>query len=620
MNNTDNKIKNCYKIACAFINGIVGRFQTFCKSVSPAMWFYIASVIVMMLPIYILYANIDAHKMLSLIIAFSDAVLILIPYWWIKRRRWLTLIPVWLSAIFVEVNLLMLKWSGELMSFHSIYMTGNVEGAVTSNIPSLITFSNIVILLITILYTIFYFIFRKKINSHRFDKRVTVKGIVISLCVFTLVQCGMQYRWYREHRHMGVSLTSVSERVGGLRARRNLALIHKGYPIYVLTSVVNMFESRNLSEDQKQMIVSYIENIPISLYNDSIFAENRGKNLIIILVESLNSYAINEKIAGNRVMPFLHSLINEEGTISNLNVVSQIKDGMSSDGQLITNIGLLPLREGTVSLEYGTNTRFIGLSEILKDYKSIAIFGEAGKLWGEMDCYKAYGFDEIVTSLDYAGAGSADDSELLECAASKIPSFKQPYFLECVTMAMHAPFDMVDTPMEKFLADSSIDERKKKYFHACRNFDNALSNFVRDLKNNGQWDDTVLMVMSDHSIFVDEPDGEARFFANIPMAFVAANTGVSKKIDKIAGQIDLFPTIIDIMGYSEEPVGEYLLEGKKMLWRGLGQSMLSPDYKGGAVDPRGVVHGDPNKDNSARMEESYEVSYNIIRGDWFRGK
>ena len=83
---------------------------------------------------------------------------------------------------------------------------------------------------------------------------------------------------------------------------------------------------------------------------------HKYKNLILILVESFQSWPIGLEVDGIEVTPYINSLVNRDDCLYFSNMMPQVKDGRSSDAQLIINTGLLPLRVGAASSLCSTNT------------------------------------------------------------------------------------------------------------------------------------------------------------------------------------------------------------------------------------------------------------------------
>lgn len=80
-------------------------------------------------------------------------------------------------------------------------------------------------------------------------------------------------------------------------------------------------------------------------YTDNNYSVSERKNLILIIVESLNSWVINFKIDNIEVTPFLNQLCCQSNSIVALKMQPQVKDGRSSDAHFIYNTGILPLKK-----------------------------------------------------------------------------------------------------------------------------------------------------------------------------------------------------------------------------------------------------------------------------------
>lgn len=575
--------------------------------------FYLISLVAIVVPLSVLYYRVNCPVFAGIFFALSDASVVLLPYWFIKRHRWLTLIPVWVTALFVEINLLMLSWGGELITFHSIYMTGNVDDAVTSNIPDLIGFVNVFVIILAILYTAYYFKFKLRISKAVLSKRLIKTGVIASVCLFILMQAALQLRWQRDTQ----GTLKMTERIIGHHNIRTRDFIYKGYPIYVITNIAEMFKTRELNDSEIRRVENFLSAIKPQIMPDSVFIENREKNLIIIVVESLNSHALTAKVNGREIMPNLKSLIEREGTVSNLNIVTQIKDGSSGDGQLIINTGLLPIKNGSANLEYGSTTEFVSFPALLPEHNPVVVVAEKGNTWAQRPTFLSFGFKDIHTSLQYAGKNHVTDDVMFEEAQRVVNEQESPFLMEIVTFTMHAPFDMVPVEVPDWIEDSDLDTARKRYYNAANFMDVSLGKFLDCLKETGLWDSSVIVIVADHSIPTDE-DGESRRNPNIPTPFIAVNTGATIALDKPAGQVDIFPTIAEIMGVGSER-GHILVGQRTVAWRGLGESMLSEDLTG-SVDVWGNIHGEVDSNTANHLKEAFEVSDAIIRGNYLKNK
>ena len=122
---------------------------------------------------------------------------------------------------------------------------------------------------------------------------------------------------------------------------------------------------------------------------------------------------------------------------------------------------------------------------------------------------------------------------------------------------MHAPFNCEGVDRQGWI-DSlpEINDVHKNYLQACNAFDRELGDFIIWLRDNDIYDKSVIVLASDHSMKVSD---DMLPYGVTPVTFIAVNTGLTKGITKPVGQVDLYPTILDIMGISQS-----------CRWRGLG--------------------------------------------------
>ena len=125
-------------------------------------------------------------------------------------------------------------------------------------------------------------------------------------------------------------------------------------------------------------------------YTDNNYSVSERKNLILIIVESLNSWVINFKIDNIEVTPFLNQLCCQSNSIVALKMQPQVKDGRSSDAHFIYNTGILPLKKGAVAMRYG-KAIYPSLAKALKNYTTIEFICDDAKFWNQKVTAYSYG-------------------------------------------------------------------------------------------------------------------------------------------------------------------------------------------------------------------------------------
>lgn len=180
--------------------------------------------------------------------------------------------------------------------------------------------------------------------------------------------------------------------------------------------------------------------------------------------------------------------------------------------------------------------------------------------------------------------GNGDDNAVFTFALNTIKNIPQPFYAEITTLSMHFPF--ADTGVPEFRNGVTDIDIEQRYYLSLKYFDSELNRFLDGLKRLGLYDNSVIVIASDHD--VDYKDNANR---KKPICFMALNTGVTKRVTTRTWQSDVFPTVLDIMGV--DTGGGY---------RGLGRSLLSDSI--------------PERDD-AYWAPVRTMSDRIIRSDFF---
>ena len=103
-------------------------------------------------------------------------------------------------------------------------------------------------------------------------------------------------------------------------------------------------------------------------------------------MESQASWPIGLEIDGRKVQPFLDSLARDTSVLYFPKVLPQVKDGRSSDAQLLINTGLLPAATGAASSLYGSRNTYPSLPKALKKrgYTSASFVCDFKSYWNQV--------------------------------------------------------------------------------------------------------------------------------------------------------------------------------------------------------------------------------------------
>lgn len=592
--------------------------------------FFIFTLIEYLIFIYSL-GGYGPSKIATTIKCAGDLALIFAIYWILPTKRiWIINIIQLLLSIFFLANIWNYHFFKSLLSPLSYRLVSNLNGTLISSLSNALSFTNCILLLFPLVLVIIYkYMRRHYLNSQwEISNKNKILAIACSFFMWGMAQCAFMVTEIKQDCaawgfpresiadnlkcRFSFNIDDRSPNLGQLRLE-GLILYFGRSLVMVCQDIATNGGKINLTEEEITHIDEYITKINIHNHIDKnqLSVTNSHKNLIIILVESLNSYVINKFINGHALTPVMNNLIQSNGSIVSLNVRTQVNLGISNDGQLIINTGLLPIDKGVVMMNFGSTNTFPSLTKALPEHDNLVIFGDNGQTWNQTQSFKNFGFNSIYSELDFSEQADSigNDAAMFNLCKQIIPSLKFPFLIELVSFSTHVPFHDKGVKNKAWIHElKDTEEHVKSYYNMVNYFDRELGKFISYLKHKKLWDNTILIITSDHSILHalshDKRDKYSHL-ADIPAVFIATNTGISKNIQHPIGQVNIYPTILQIM--NSNGINGYT---------GLGRSMLDSCLQS-AIDYEGRVYGISDSIELKNQKLAFEISSLINKGNYF---
>jgi phosphoglycerol transferase MdoB-like AlkP superfamily enzyme len=277
-------------------------------------------------------------------------------------------------------------------------------------------------------------------------------------------------------------------------------------------------------------------------------------NILIITYESLTAKVI-EKLGGEKgITPCFDSLTREGVLFTNIYATGDRTDrgvvGVLSAYPAIprANIMEVPrksaqlpvltqiLSTGLYRKERGLNFEtgfYAGCELAFANMKSYLLQGSFTKLIGKPD------FSEKVLSSKWG----AFDHDVYERLLQDIPQFRQPFFINLLTQSSHEPFEIPEGWGKKGLP--STDDLDEKFRRAHFYSDQALGAFIRAAQKQAWWQNTLVVVIADHSSHHLEPHDDLFWKFRIPMLWLGGALAVRDTVVPVIGsQTDLAATVL----------------------------------------------------------------------------
>ncbi len=129
--------------------------------------------------------------------------------------------------------------------------------------------------------------------------------------------------------------------------------------------------------------------------NDEFFGLIEGKNVMVISLESLQSFVIEQTVNGEVITPFLNELIKESFYFDHF--YHQTEQGKTSDSEFILNNSLFGRHSGAVFFTH-SNNEYDALPEQLGEngYYTSVMHANNKSFWNRDMMYLALGYDRFL--------------------------------------------------------------------------------------------------------------------------------------------------------------------------------------------------------------------------------
>ncbi|MDQ0207843.1 LTA synthase family protein [Alkalicoccobacillus murimartini] len=299
-----------------------------------------------------------------------------------------------------------------------------------------------------------------------------------------------------------------------------------------------------------------------------LFGIAEGKNVVMISLESLQTFVINNTVNGEEVTPFLNELIEDSYYFENF--YHQTAQGKTSDSEFIVDNSMFGRDSGSVFFTHGGND-YNALPEFLSNegmYTSV-MHSNNKSFWNRDIMYQSLGYDQFfdVNSYDVTEENSVGwglkDVDFFEQSIDLLQSQPEPFYTKFITLTNHFPFELdeEDKMIDEYDSNSGTLNR---FFPTVRYMDHAVERFFEEMKESGMYEDTIFILYGDHygisenhnramSQYLDKDEitpFDSTQLQRVPMIVHIPGHDKSETISTVGGQIDVKPTLMHLLGHS----------------------------------------------------------------------
>ncbi|MCF7926663.1 MAG: LTA synthase family protein [Candidatus Izimaplasma sp.] len=402
------------------------------------------------------------------------------------------------------------------------------------------------------------------------------------------------------------------------------ALKKFGLITYTQRDFFTLFRSDPLTQDAYEILLDdYYKNKYD--HNNNIYTDIfEDKNLILIMAESLDTFAINKVLTPN-----LWYLKENYGYFENFYAPLYYRS--TADSEFLVQTSMFPDKNVTLSMETYLDNEFPNtLPKLFQEqgYSTYSFHNYTdyfyprsqfhintlgyNQYWGSEELGLSSNFEEDSIIFNHTWES---DFEMMELAVEKF-IYDDRFFVNMLTVSGHFPYnDSHEMAKEEYLTrvdnyfDSledpvEVDESIKYYLAVTMEFDKAIGYLMDRLDETNRLKDTVIMIFGDHYAYgLDnkdiwdytnkyKPDDDMMNIHKVPFLLINEDPLLKGTTSNYMSTIDILPTVSNLFGLDANMklfYGSDALSSRRNIIRFANGSFLSKDFKYNALSEEYTV-------------------------------
>ncbi|MGO3590589.1 LTA synthase family protein [Leuconostoc falkenbergense] len=242
--------------------------------------------------------------------------------------------------------------------------------------------------------------------------------------------------------------------------------------------------------------------------NPEFYGKAKGKNVIVIHLESFQQMSLDLKVNGQEVTPFLNSLYHSKSSVSFDNFFNEVGQGKTSDAENMLETSTFGLPQGSLFSKLGDDQTFQAMPAILNQragYSSAVFHGNIGSFWNRSTVYKHMGYQNWISGdyFDLTGKKATSwglkDKLLFQNSVPYLERLQQPFYAKYLTVTNHTPYTLDAQDQDpNFQTSNTGSTLVDNYFITNHYLDQSVKEFFNYLKKSGLYDNTAVVLYGDH--------------------------------------------------------------------------------------------------------------------------
>lgn len=535
--------------------------------------------------------------------------------------------------------------------FYSIAIAADITAGLSFFLDYLQAFRFVHILYLLPILSL-YLLSRYKLISFDIEYRVLKRPLILLISGALLFFIGLQ-TIDEKSEDSGAMVTYSDMDLYTYMYNSQDALKKFGLLTYTQRDFFSIFRTDPLSESEYEILIrEYFALQPGHDFNNysGIFED---KNLIFIMAESLDTFAINEELT-----PTLYRLKTENANFQNY--YSPLYYRSTADTEFLAQTSMYPNNNVALSMNtYMDNTFPNTLPKLFEaeGYETFSFHNYIDYFYPRTDFHiETLGYNSYFGPADMGmDVANSDKSFIInhdwqsdyEMMVAAVPEFinEDKFFVNMLTVSGHFKYSdyhdiaVRNADIVEAYEDSkgiTLDEEIFYYLAANIELDKAVEHLFTELEANNKLEDTVIVIFGDHYAYgVDKStiwdyddvkeDGNDMDLHNVPLLIYSDSLILDGNVDNYMSSIDFIPTLANLFNLPlqyELVFGNDALANKDNIVRFADLSFVSSTFTYDSLSEEMIIHSDTNYEYifylSNKFINDYKYDLLVLDYDFFK--
>ena len=362
----------------------------------------------------------------------------------------------------------------------------------------------------------------------------------------------------------------------------------------------------------------------------------RGKNVIIVMMESVDDWLITEEDTPTLSYMMKHAICFDEF------YTPSYSNGYTFNTEFAFNTGVYPYSNGNVAYSLTDNDFSTSIANVFKDAGySVHSFHEGNRtFYNRGSMHETFGYERYHSYREYKKEDISVQNDLFLTESEELYAdliSGQPFCSYVITYTPHLPYTLEDElsiyALEQYPEYAQGEITEENILRAkTRVTDDMFCALLERLEQDGILDDTVIVAFADHYAYGMDDDEilqmlseqeEHLILERTPAFVFSPELEESIHVDKVMQTTDLGPTVMNLFGLSvpKEIMGSDIFDENYD-----GYAIFSGDTwltnkaymkEGSIVWNHGMSEEEIQKMN-AFVQKAHEINDSILDADYFR--